>query len=811
MKKSLLTILALTSISLLTGCFDSSNSKASASTAPTSQMTSPTDSTKKDTGTKTDSTVKPDTTTTSTTPTTDTTTPVAKKASVKTVYNLVTDGTLNVKEGDEVDAGDVSIVLTFTEASTAAGYDLYVNNTVISMTKASDSLSYSGNYNAKENEELTIAVIKHETASTDEATTNIVTFEQGEHYKLIGLTSGDRYFTGYDEEGEDIYLSFAVIAEDGYKAKVKVDGRSYESRSDGVSYRLYNLTSDTTITIETDKMETHSITYIGATAENHVDLTKSVLPTSFMGGSKVNFKFFATDGYSISDVEFSDNDGYSYDEYSDYTIALPNEDITVTITTAGKVTLRAQANEHIKSVKFYASLSWGSDTVTPSNEITEFVPDENEEFYTVVETDTGYKPSGIKGSIDEGAYGYNVGTTSDGKYVLKTYLYSDCDLIISLSSKRTVSLDSSCTGVDIMLPSDKTEYFQGDKVEFNLALNDSSNTKIGEVTYTYKDSEGDTEEDTIYPDEYEDYMYSFTMPDANVTIHVEVISVVKKTLSYTNSASTYVKSLFISGVSSEVDLDNDTKTSTDFEQGETVNIRINPTDDHTKTIKATFTDVNGNVTNLNLTVDYNSNQYTASFTLEESGTIAIVEGDAATKRTVTTNNDSIIRFYNSSKVNVESLGDLYDMDVIYFAIDDDNAPSGKSLKLSVTVNGEDYYLSTFQMDDYWDAYRIVVHGDVTIKAEYVEAVKIRFDDTTDYFDAEYDTVIYDLSRNPIDVSSGFIEKGTSFYFDGSDGGYAATSVTIGGVETKGTWNNTVYNYVFEATADIVIEVGWIEE
>lgn len=819
MKKSIISFLTIASLSLLTGCFDSSNSNSKVnSTTPTSQKTS--DSKKSDTtnsnkseSNKTNSNTNSNTNTSSSDSVKPE--PVVKKASVSKAYNLVSDSTLNVEEGDELEVGENTFTLTFEEAKTNVEYEILVNKTVATMVASSDNKTFSYTYTTKEDEKLVIAVILKQ--KTNDSGYKI-TYTNGEHYTVLGITSGSKYkaYTDY-EDYEQYDIKFAVIPDVGYHVKsVKLgDGDVYSS--DGVNYLLTTydyFDEDKTLTVEVEEVQTHSITYIGNTAENGVDVANSILPTTFTGYDKVNFKFIPLSGYSISNVTFSDSSIYSNDSFSDYYVTLPNEDVTVTITTAKAVNLKVQANDHIHDVEFYSGVNYSSDnkSVTPKDKITEFVPSDRNQFFVVFSCDEGYKPTSITGSVEDGVSGYNEGVkTTDGKYVFRTYLLKDCEIIINLTSKKTVSLDSSSTGVDLLFDGDVTEYYPGDSVGFDILKTDSdSNKKIGKVTYSFIDADNTKQSEEITPSSYSNHTYNFTMPDYNVTISVELITVSKVNLSYTNSATNYVKNVnFIKGENSSAKLDDSTTTSSDFEKGETVSIRLKLTNDHSKKIKVTFAHTSGDETEIELTPNYGLNRYEASFTLTEAGSISITASEDSTVRTLTTTKceDSDIEFYTSTKAEskVASLGNLYDFDTFYVVVKD-NSTEDRSLRLQILVNGVEIDLSQTKIGSE-TAFKVVVSGNVEIKVEVdtVETVSLTLAGVTDLDD----DVLFDEDGEAIDTTSGKIEKGKRFYFDGDSCG-VTESVTIGGVFTKPDYTVDHTHPYYTATDDVVITISYEE-
>lgn len=812
MKKSIFSLLTLASLSLLTGCFDSSTSTSKTSVNPTSQTSQKTsDSKKSDTTSNSNNSTSSDKTNTNSSDSV-IPEPEVKKAVVSKVYNLVSESTLSVKEGDELDVGDNVITLSFKEAQTGVDYEILVNKTVATMVRSDDNKSFSYTYKTSEGENLVIAVILKQ--ATDESG-HVITYTNGDHYTVLGITSGSKYKAYFDDENWENYdVVFAVIPDVGYHVKnVKLGDGDIVSKDDNITYSIseYDFDSDKTLTVEVETVESHTITYVGNTAENGVDVTSSTLPTTFKGYDVVNFKFIPLDGYAISDVTFSDDTIYSYDSFSDYNVVLPNADITVTIVTAKKVTLKYQASEHIHDVEFYAGIDYlSSNLASVKDKITSFVPSDRNQFFVIFNCDNDYKPTGIDGSVEGGVNGYDEGVkTSDGKYIFRTYLLKDCELVFKLASKKTVSLDASSTGVSLVFDNDKTQYFQGDSVGFDIIRDDETNTKVGEVTYSFVNANGETKTTVITPSTGSGHSYNFTMPDADVTIKVTLIQVSNVTLSYTNNASAYVKSVSFTGANSSASLNNNTTSSDSFEKGETVSFKITPTTDHSKKLKVTFTDSKGAKTEVALTTDFSFKRYTGSFTLTDAGSISIDIGDAATVRTVTANVcDGIeIEYYNSSKTKVTDLGSLYDLDIFYFTYKYISDSDDRTMKYSVTQNGEVYNCSSVTINNE-QAFQVLVKGDVVIKVEEdtVETVSLTITGVTELDD----DVLFTSDGDPIDITKGKIEKNSLFYFDGVSIGVEAKTVTIGGVVTSADYSIDHLHPYYKATGDVVINIAYEE-
>ncbi len=808
MKKTKLTLLALLSFVLLTGCNHNSASPSPKSDSTATSTTTSNNSTKPSTSTSnTTTSTKPSTPSTSpSTPSTPSTPSVApvKKATVNKVYNY-TKGTLNIQQGDEIELGEKTITLTFASNPGINGVDIMVNKTVSTMTASEDGLSYSFVYNVADEGNLTIAVSnKQKTSNSGEK----ITFVQGEHYTILGLTSGEKYNPYTDWETYETYdVKFVVIAEDGYyidnvKLVSEYGSDNLIEGSDGYYYISY-LYSDSTLEVTVQKSEQHAITYVGATEENHVDLSTSVLPTTFMSGIETSFKIKAQDGYAISSLEFSLDSIMNPTDYSDFSLVLPAEDLTITIHTISAVEIKYEDNAHVHNVEFYSGLTYSDDytTVTPKDKITSFVPSDRNQFYVVFTVDNGYKVTSLNGVTDnESIYGYdNQVKTTDGKCVFTTYLKKEDTIRFNLTQSHKVQLDRSSSNVELIFDNDQVDYFEGDSVEFDIAITEG-NYKVSKVLVSYMD-EGMLKDHIIYAKNYGDHAYSFNMPDCDVTIKVELVAVVKATVSYTNTAGNLVQSVRVSGSESNVTLSGETTTSSDFEVGENITVRVNAGSDHSKKVKATFVGNDGTTTPIELILNVNFGQYEGKFTLTQSGSIKVEEGEAATKRTITLSEGTSVEYYTSDKSKVESLGDLYDMDVFYFSVKN-KAQDGKMLVTTLKIGGEKADLNTSDIGNGIIAYKVTVSGDVEISVEEVSGVKFTIDDQSDSFSGnDSDEVFLDPeTEEPININNGYVEKGTKFFFSNRSG-YTLVSLKIGGKTAVAVEDEILGDY-YVATSDV---------
>ncbi len=805
MKKSKLLVFSLASVLMLAGCGD--NQTSSSTEGASSSNTSEVVSSSEESSTSNSSSEISSSESSSEV--------VIETATIKKITNYVTEGTLNVTEGDKVELNS-KITLTFTEAVSDKEYQILVNQTIADMEWAEDNLSCFYTLNASKDEEISIALIEKNPTSENGQT---ITFEQGEHYKVLGIVSGQKYepLDDYSEELEDwitVSIDFAIIVDEGYilaKPILTVDGIDQSlSKNDQGLYSIgkWDLTGAGALTINVNKAVEHTITYTGA---ENLDTAASNIPTTFMGGDTITFKFIAKEGFSVTAVSVQpyDNSYYYQKDYSNYTITLPNEDVQIAITTVASYAIKLSSTEHLSNIGFYSTAEYGSDSegntaLKLSDEIT--TAPSNQRFYVAFNVEDGYKVSEIVGAevagLAEGTQSW-CGST-DGRIVFNCTIYGETELKPVFVTKKSVTLDSSTDSdkVSLVFTGDVNTFFPEDDVKFNFLLEDTKNTRIGQVYYCYTDENGEAVEKEINYSKYYS-SYTFVMPNADVTIKAEVIDIIKTTVSYSNTAGSLVGSVNIVGATSGTKLDDSTSTSDSFEEKESLNITIKAGPEHFKKVAANLVTAT-ETTAIELTLNIAKGTYTGSVSVPVGGaTIQIVEGEYATVRTLTASETSTIEYYEStdvsSKVNI--LGNLYDMDVFYFVVKDTPA-EGYSLSVSVKIDGEEVpSLSTVTIGDE-TAYKVIVSGNVEISVEQVQAVSFGVSGAD--YEGDGSDIFIDFDTNDyIQVNNGTIKYGTRFYLDDPDYGREIETITIGGETVKPDYIDGFHG-VYAATGDVVI-------
>lgn len=816
MKKSKLLVFSLASVLMLAGCGDnqpsSSSSEANSSTN-TSEVVSSSEETNSSSSEEANSSSSE-----SVSSSESSSEPVIETATIKKINNFVSDGTLNVSEGDNVEV-ESSITLTFAEPVTDKMYQIAVNKTIADMSWNEDNLSCFYTLDAAKDEELTISIIEK---NPDSENGYKITFEQGEHYTVLGIVSGEKYepVDGWDDEIEEWvseYVYFAIIVDDGYilskpiLSSPEYGDSSLSPNEDGLYYIDY-LTEDSTLIINVDKATEHTITYTGA---ENLDETQSNLPTTFMGGDTITFKFIGKAGYNVTAVSVDPYD-YSYyyqNDYSNYTIKLPNEDVRITITTSVSYTISLASTEHLSNIGFYSSTSYsknseGKTALELSGEITTIT--NGTRFYVAFDVEDGYKVSEIVGNevagLAEGIENYYKAT--DGRYIFNCKMYGETSLKAITVTKKTVTLDSSVDSdkATLIFDNDVNSFFPGDDAKFNFLLTDTGNTRIGKVYICYTNEEGKAiEEEITYSNYYQ--CYSFVMPNADVTIKAEIIDIVKATLSYTNTAGDLVKSITITGATSGSKLSDSVATLETFEENESININITAGTNHSKKVKANLVTADA-TTEIALTLNVKTGKYSGSVSLPVGGaTIQIVEGEDATVRTLTVPTGSSIEYYTSTDASskVTSLGNLYDMDVFYFAVND-TPEEGYSLSVKVKINDEEVSSLTKTTIGGVAAYKVTVTGNVEIVVEQVKSVSLTISGAE--YEGDGSDILFNYDTDDyLQVSNGSIAYGTRFYLEDYDYGREIETITIGGVSATADYSLDGFRGVYTATGDIVITLS----
>lgn len=804
MKKPALLILSLSALLTLASCTATPNTPPSSS-----------DSSSETSSVISDSSSGGDVTSSKETP---------KTATVKAVYNPESDAKANVYAGDAIPTEGT---ITFVDKNSNGNYDyqIYFNGTIADMSKGTDGFTYTYDYTVASGSDVTIGFSKKSETSTDGYT---LTFEQGKHYTIFGITSGQKYNPYTKWKDDDTYIDhsawFTVIPEDGYylnevrTKKTDSDDSEDEPESQYVfrnGCSLSSLSADTTILVDVQKGSIHTISYV-----DNENIDWKVKPENFVGGSQVCFSLAAKDGFTISNVNFGvDKSDVLRTDYSKYVVYLPDENVTIDVTTNEVITLSAAKNEHISDVRFYDG-SQGYRSIMNGDEekielvddykITKYILGSDEWIVVAFKVVGNYKALGLVDNEDS----YVMGETTDGGYAIKFCPDSKTAISIDVAAIRSVTLDGSGDKVDFVSDNSDTNYTAGDNVFFYLPVKEdfASQYRVKSVYYCY-----DGKEILIAPDE-SNGQYSFTMPDCDVTIKVEMYEPVKTTVSYVNNAGSLASSIVLEGKTSGTSISEDT-SSNSFEEGEKVAITVKAGTKNPKSVKAYYTTSDGTKTEIvecesnetYWTRDVYQREYNGWFYVPKGGaTVTIEEGSDVEAISLFYKTDDAITFYTSKDASTAcSSLTVYPMDVFYFSVGKTVADN-EVLSVKLYENGSDYwYNEEIKIGDK-TAYEVRVRTDaISIKTEVSKAYSftaktVNGDDATSSFVDENDCTLV--------LTNGKILEGTLFKLDYWST-YEIKSITIGGEEPTtegekptiqvGNYGNVYY----VARGDVVITVA----
>ncbi len=764
-----------------------------------------------------------------------------KKATVKATYLYSpTYTTLSVKTGESI-ATKGTITFVDPESEGKIDYQILINKTVADMKMDADGKTYTYDYEVEEGSELVIAVGK-KTKTVDDGYK--ITFEQGDHYTIFGITSGSKY-KAYVEEDEyynrnSYDVVFSVIPDSGYIIdKVSLKGSDSDSAASQLNFynnratisASYNnvLTSDSTILVETTKGTLHNIEYVGkddVTSEDdsessseedtpsQVDWDNCTLPKTFIGGEQVVFSFVAKDGYGITGVSIKPWTATALSkDYSYYVVSMPNEDVTIDVYTAKRVALALTANEHISNVGFYASKDYEDGGFSLSEPITGYNLDGGTA-YVAFDVEDGYIPTGLVGIEEYGQFSRCSveGKAKDGRYVISFSFSVETTLAVKLATAHSITLDGSCDKVYLEFDDDTSSYAAGDEdVSFKVVVKDeyASSWRVKSVTACY----GNTEDELVAS---YDGSYSIRyMPDADVTIKVEMYQPVKTTVSYSNTAGDLISSVRIRGLVSGSSLGADSTSSASFEEGETLSIDIEIGSDHTKEVNVYYVE-NEDTTKEKHLIDSNifgKGRYyspSGSFKVPEGGISILIEaGDDATPLDIDYPSDAGIKFYSStdSSTGVDSLT-VYPYDTFYFTVDKTVADDEK-LVINVMSGSYSANTETVEMSDGRTATKVEASNeDITIELSTVKmysftATTTSGEDASDFF------FFYDPdSWTDTSLTNGKILTGMVFnlkypYYST----YEITSITIGGEKAESFLDDYTFRDSYTVTGDVVITVA----
>lgn len=607
---------------------------------------------------------------------------LVKKVQISEVKSFLFDysPTFSLKAEDQVEIGSSQkLTVSFpsdNHPSADTSLQAIINNVSYDLvsSKANDGTNFEVNFVTPETD---FSIFVAEKSTTDEEG-KIISFTQGDTYTVLGLVSGQKYKAD-SEFGYSV--DFFIYPKTGYKVsevnlvdasnnKVQVSPATYSG--DPYQYTIRSISSDSSLQITTATANKHTITYVGLTEENHVDINKSITPLEAYDSSFVSVNLLASDGFYISNVSDSASIINTRDP-SSFTFMMPDADLTITITTDAFINIDYVKNDKLTSVKFFSDYAL-------KNEITQ--ANENQQVYISVTSKEGYKVTGIKDINNPD----NSSWYDEYNKSWITYIQKNSKFEFVVSSKHTVS-------GDIVLERADGIYYQGEKVIFILILDANKEVVENSVKASYIENNQTKQLEVTY--QSWDKKYVFTMPDADVTISFETTTLEYKSLSLGDfSSDKNIKNVEIIGSKSNNKLTS-SNTTNKFIVGENISINLRLNSNQFK-YKVVLT--KDKVTqDLDLTLI--GSNYKTSFTYDSQTKIEIVKVSENKVYTPIINDTTGINLKISYKVNntdVTSLDKIYANDEVSLIINT-AIPEGKELDVSAKdANNNDVSINKYE-------------------------------------------------------------------------------------------------------------------
>lgn len=431
-------------------------------------------------------------------------------------------------------------------------------------------------------------------------------------FKAYGYKSGDKY----SNSG-----SFSVLftVETGYlldSVTYTVSGSETENSLNasssstvdglyGATIYAYKFTGDVTITINGTYKGVKNITWVGLDGIASIGgtaVSDLALPSSATVGKSISYySVVAVDGKYVSSIVVTgaDNTEITSSTYSSFGFTMPDQDVTITFTTATAPTFAWASTDNLDEY-FVASSSGYSYSSALNNKITSAKP--GDYVYAYIKPASGYKPTGVTitcGDSTETKTPYS-SYGVDGIYYCNFKVPTGGDTVtidVTLSQTFTVSVgESNLTGCSLNVSS--SSYGAGETGSVTITKPDNF-YKLTGLTATYDGSDHVWKE--VEYSEYDktvgtyyvsgSYVY-FAMPSANITLTgtFEEIESVKFTV--TLGDSTNIKSAKVNTKSTysyfEATADGATGKATAEESIGFTNVQCGT--DYYVTVTVTYTD-----------------------------------------------------------------------------------------------------------------------------------------------------------------------------------------------------------------------------
>ena len=440
----------------------------------------------------------------------------------------IQSATVQVEEADAVVVRtSVTVKITFKGSipeSNVNQFILYANDVGVRVTPDESTLTTSGSMNlysagtatfTMPSADVAIVVTATSNRATDGTTGASVTYEANEYVSFYGTIDSEKY------SNVQIYAS----VKPGYSVtKYQYSANGGETWTDINS--IYDTTDYTQIMISIDAEVTEIVVkavgeYLGL---GHVSFTNldSVTITSGISqdsdvtvGETVAISYSAKEGQYISGPATVTGVEPTVNTAGRLEFVMPEEDVTITFALSDNIGLSYSDPDSVITEVHFSTRSWGwqgyeVESIAPGNSV-----------YVYATPAEGYLLTGI--SMDNGATWASITSSYYGDYasfLIPTTQTEDIVFTFRVSEARTVSVKE----VEGIIKPNDTEYGAGETVTITV----NTTSKLYEITGAH--IEGDDSIEVTVSTFYGSTSISFTMPDKDVVVVVEVTKLDSQTL-----------------------------------------------------------------------------------------------------------------------------------------------------------------------------------------------------------------------------------------------------------------------------------------
>ena len=435
---------------------------------------------------------------------------------------------VQVEEADAVVVRtSVTVNITFKGSipeSNVNQFILYANEVGVRVTPDESTLTTSGSMNlysagtatfTMPSADVAIVVTATSNMATDGTTGASVTYEANKYVSFYGTIDSEKY------SNVQIYAS----VKPGYSvSKYQYSANGGETWTDINS--VYETTDYTQIMISIDAEVTEIVVkavgeYLGL---GHVSFTNldSVTITSGISqdsdvtvGETVAISYSAKEGQYISGPATVTGVEPTVNTAGRLEFVMPEEDVTITFALSDNIGLSYSDPDSVITEVHFSTSSWGWQ----GNEVESIAPGNS--VYVYATPAEGYLLTGI--SMDNGATWANITSSYYGDYaqfLIPTTQTEDIVFTFRVSETRTVSVKE----VEGIYKPNDTEYGAGETVTITV----NTTSKLYEITGAH--IEGDDSIDVTVSTFYGSTSISFTMPDKDVVVVIEVTKLDSQTL-----------------------------------------------------------------------------------------------------------------------------------------------------------------------------------------------------------------------------------------------------------------------------------------